>query len=331
MKKLELLAPAKDMECGIAAITCGADAVYIGAERFSARDKAYNSLGDIETLVKYAHKYWARIYVALNTLLKDEELPEAVELIERLYAIGVDALIIQDYGLLEEKLPPIPLFASTQLNNRTPEKIMFLEKAGFQRVILARELDLEQIRNIRAKTTVDLECFVHGALCVAYSGQCYLSYALGGRSGNRGNCAQPCRKKYSLYDEAGNLLAKDQYLLSLKDLNLSAHLKELAEAGITSFKIEGRLKDVSYIKNIVSFYRQELDKIIDNKKYSTAASGSSKVTFIPDPAKTFNRGFTEYFLQGRNKDLKSLNTPKSIGEYLGKVAAVEGRRFKLDR
>lgn len=331
MKKLELLAPAKDLECGIAAIACGADAVYIGADRFSARDKAHNSLDDIETLVKYAHKYWVRVYVALNTLLKDEEIPEAVELIERLYAIGVDALIIQDYGLLEEKLPSIPVFASTQLNNRTPEKVLFLEKAGFQRVILARELDIEQIKTIRAKTTVDLESFVHGALCVAYSGQCYLSYALGGRSGNRGNCAQPCRKKYSLYDDVGNLLAKDKYLLSLKDLNLSAHLKELAEAGITSFKIEGRLKEVTYVKNIVSFYRQELDKIIDDKRFSKASSGTSKISFTPDPTKSFNRGFTEYFLPGRNKELKSLNTPKSIGEYLGKVAAVEGRRFKLDR
>ncbi len=328
---LELLAPAKDLACGLAAINCGADAVYIGAEKFSARDKAANSLDDIATLVNYAHQYWARVYVAVNTLLKDSELPAAVELIEKLYALGVDAVIIQDYALLEAALPPIPLFASTQMNNRTAEKVLFLEKAGLQRVVLARELSLPEIKNIRAQTTVALECFVHGALCVAYSGQCYLSYALGGRSGNRGNCAQPCRKKYSLYDNEKKPLIKEQYLLSLKDLNLSHRLAELAAAGITSFKIEGRLKDEAYVKNIVSFYRQELDKIIDNKKYQRASSGKTKVAFTPNPAKTFNRGFTEYFFAGRQKESRSLNTPKSIGEYLGRVSAIKGPRFKLDQ
>lgn len=329
--QLELLAPAKDLECGLAAINCGADSVYLGAEKFGARNKTGNSLADIATLVTYAHKYWARVYVAVNTLLYDEELKDAVTLIKDLYNIGVDAVIIQDYGLLAQALPPIPLFASTQLNNRTAEKVLFLEQAGLQRVILARELSCSEIKEIRAKTSVALECFVHGALCVAYSGQCYLSYALGGRSGNRGNCAQPCRKKYSLYDENNQLLAKDQHLLSLKDLNLSGHLRELADAGITSFKIEGRLKDVGYVKNVVSFYRQELDKIIDNKKYLKASSGSAKISFKPNLAKSFNRGFTEYFFNGRHKEIKSLNTPKSLGEYLGKVTEIAGPRFKLDQ
>ena len=305
MKRFELLAPAKDLETGITAIKCGANAVYIGAYSFGARSNAGNSLEDIEKLVKFAHKYWAKVYVTVNTILTDSEIIEAQKLIHRLYELGVDAVIVQDMGLLELDLPPIPLFASTQCHNNTWQKVDFLEKVGFQRIILARELSLEQIKGIRAKTSVDLEFFVHGALCVSYSGQCYLSYAKGGRSGNRGECAQPCRKKYSLLNEKGEVLVKDKYLLSLKDLNLSNHLDDLIDAGITSFKIEGRLKDINYIKNIVSFYRSRIDKKLGESEFN--------------PNKTFNRGYTTYFLTGRNKDITAFDSPKHIGEPMGLI------------
>lgn len=304
-KQLELLAPAKNLESGIAAIKCGADAVYIGAERFGARAAVGNSLDDIEKLINFAHKYYARVYITINTLLKDSEIMQAQDLIYKLYNIGADAIIVQDMGLLELDLPPIPFFASTQANNTTPEKVKFLEEVGFQRVILARELSLEQIREIRAKTSVDLEFFVHGALCVCYSGQCYMSYAVGGRSANRGECAQPCRKKYSLINSKNEIISKDKYLLSLKDLNLSDYLDDLFSAGVSSFKIEGRLKDEAYIKNIVSFYRQKLDK---------RSSGTSFISFPPNPDKTFNRGYTDYFITGNRNKIASIDTPKSIGE-----------------
>ncbi|OGI04478.1 MAG: hypothetical protein A2Y25_05970 [Candidatus Melainabacteria bacterium GWF2_37_15] len=305
MKKPELLAPAKDLETGITAIQCGADAVYIGSSRYGARSSAANSLDDIEKLVKFAHKHWVKVYVTINTILTDKEILDARELIQRLYELGADAIIIQDMGLLELDLPPIPLFASTQCYNNTWEKVDFLEKVGFQRVILPRELSLEQIREIKTKTNIDLEFFVHGALCVSYSGQCYLSYVNGGRSGNRGECAQPCRKQYTLTDSKGNVLAKDKYLLSLKDLNLSGHLDDLINAGISSFKIEGRLKDTNYIKNIVSYYRHKIDKT------------APEFDFNPD--KTFNRGYTTYFLQGRNKDIAAFDSPKHIGEPMGQI------------
>ncbi len=320
MKKIELLSPAKDLECGMAAIKCGADAVYIGAERFGARASAGNSIEDIKELVSFAHRYFVRVYVTINTILTDKETGQAKELLEKLYETGVDAFIIQDMGFLEMDLPPVPLIASTQCHNNSLEKIKFLEQVGFKRAILARELSLEEIKHIREKTEIELEFFVHGALCVCYSGQCYLSYAIGGRSGNRGECAQPCRKIYSLADESGNFIIKDKYLLSLKDLNLSAYIRELADAGINSFKIEGRLKDINYVKNIVSFYRQK----IDMAGYKKTSTGNISIDFTPDPEKTFNRGYTDYFLRGRREDIISFNTPKSTGKKCGKV-------FKCDK
>ena len=329
MKKIELLAPAKNFDAGISAINCGADAVYIGAERFGARASAGNSVGDIEQLARYAHKYWARVYVTLNTLLYDSEFPEVLSLISRLYEAGIDGLIIQDMGLLECDLPPLPLIASTQTHNTTPEKVAFLEQVGFQRAILARELNLEQIRAVRAATSVELECFVHGALCVCYSGQCYMSYALGGRSGNRGECAQPCRKAYRLKDGHGKILGKKRYFLSLKDMNRSEYLQDLIEAGISSFKIEGRLKEPAYVKNIVSYYRQRLDAVLKETGQSKASSGTSHIDFTPNPAKTFNRSYSSYFLDNSKEKLGSLDTPKSIGEDIGEIAAIGKNFFTL--
>jgi len=330
MKKIELLAPAKDMEGAFTAIKCGADAVYIGPSHFGARASASNSLNDIEQVVSFAHKYFARVYATVNTLLDDKEIIKAEKLIKDLYNIGIDGIIIQDMGLLELDLPPVPLIASTQCHNRTPEKVRFLQEAGFSRVILARELSLAEIREIRAKTDVELECFIHGSLCVSYSGQCYLSYAFGGRSGNRGDCAQPCRKKYSLTDSSGNILEKNKHLLCLKDLNLSKYLGHLIDAGITSFKIEGRLKDVDYIKNIVYFYRKNLDDILSEKKFHKTSSGNVKTNFIPDPHKTFNRGYTEYFLEGRKDDITSFDTPTWKGTPLGKVVQMGNYFFTVD-
>ena len=269
MTKLELLAPAKNLECGIAAIDAGADAVYIGADSFGAREKANNSVDDIETLVKYAHKYFAKVYVTVNTLLYDEEVPKAESLIQKLYHINADGIIIQDPGLLELTLPPIKIIASTQMHNISSEKINFFKDIGIKRFILPRELSLEEIRKIKEDTGAELECFIHGALCVSYSGRCYLSFAIGGRSANRGACAQPCRKLYSLYDSEGKLLRKNKHFLSLKDLCLSNRLEELIDAGVTSFKIEGRLKERDYVTNVVSFYRQKLDEIIRKKNLST--------------------------------------------------------------
>ncbi len=327
--KLELLAPARDLACGIDAVNCGADAVYIGAERFGARVSAGNSLKDIEALAVHAHRYRARVYAALNTILSDEELPRAARLAKGLWEAGVDGLIIQDMGLLEIGLPPVPLIASTQCHNDTPEKVLFLEKAGFRRVILARELTLEQIKAVRAKTSVELEAFVHGALCVAYSGRCYLSFALGGRSGNRGECAQPCRKLYSLRDASGAAICSGKHLLSLKDLNLSRRLGHLAAAGVTSFKIEGRLKDRDYVRNIVSLYRRELDKVIARRGAIRTSLGRSFVCFEPNAAKTFNRGYTEYFIDGNPANIASPDTPKFVGEPLGPATDVKHGSFRL--
>ena len=313
----------------MAAITCGADAVYIGARRFGARESAGNSVQDLEKLAHYAHRYWARVYVTLNTLLYDHEFPEVLQLIRQLYEAGIDGLIFQDMGLLECDLPPLPLIASTQMHNSTPEKVAFLEQVGIRRVILARELDLERIKAIRAKTSVGLECFVHGALCVCYSGQCYMSYAIGGRSGNRGQCAQPCRKRYTLKDGNGGVLEKDRYLLSLKDMNRSDYLRGLIEAGISSFKIEGRLKDESYVKNVVSYYRQRLDAVLEETGCQRSSSGRSSIDFTPDPVKTFNRGYTSYFLDECETQIASLNTPKSFGEKIGTVDGVDKKCFTI--
>jgi collagenase-like PrtC family protease len=330
MKTIELLAPARDLTCGQAAVLCGADAVYIAADRFGARGGAGNPIGDIERLVSFAHPYRVRVYATVNTILNDSELPEAAELIRRLYEAGVDAVIVQDMGLLEMDLPPIPLVASTQTHNTSWQKVLFLEKVGFQRVILARELSLDEIREIRQRTSVELECFVHGSLCVSYSGQCYLSYAMGGRSGNRGECAQPCRKSYSLADVAGKVLAKNRYLLSLKDLNLSEHLMSLIEAGVTSLKIEGRLKDAGYIKNIVSYYRRKLDDVLPLCDAKRSSSGRSFISFVPDPGRTFNRGYCNYFIEGRTKNILSPDTQKSTGEQIGKVLRTKEGSFALE-
>ncbi len=327
---IELLAPAKNCSAGIHAVNCGADAVYIGAEEFGARQAAANTLHDIEKLAVYSHKYRAKVYAAVNTILTDLELVRAHRLIHRLWDAGVDAVIIQDMALLEMELPPIPLFASTQTHNITPEKVLFLEKAGFRRVILGRELTLEEIKKIRSKTTVDLEFFAHGSLCASYSGRCYLSHALGGRSGNRGICAQPCRKLYTLKDGADNILVKNKHLLSLKDLNLSKRLGDLVDAGITSFKIEGRLKEADYVKNVVSLYRRELDKVLAAGKLGRSSSGRSFIDFTPDLSKTFNRGYTEYFLDGRDPDIASPDTPKFIGEPVGRAVKVDVKSFRLD-
>lgn len=328
--RIELLAPAKDGPTARAAILCGADAVYLGADRFGAREAAGNALPTIREVTEFAHQYYARVYVTLNTLLHDRELAAAQKMAHQLYEIGVDALIIQDVGLLELDLPPLPLIASTQMHNATAEKVKFWEDVGLARVILARELTLEQVRQIRSRTHIDLECFVHGALCVGTSGQCYLSYALGGRSGNRGQCAQPCRRLYHLKDSQGRLLAQERHLLSLKDLNLSAHLEELIDAGVTSFKIEGRLKDLSYVANVVGFYRQELDSILAKKGLRRASSGSARLAFAPNLDKTFNRGYTDYGLTGTLASVGAIDTPKSMGEYVGTVARVEESNFVLD-
>ncbi|MEW5906332.1 MAG: U32 family peptidase [Elusimicrobiota bacterium] len=331
MKKLELLAPAKDLACGLDAVNCGADAVYIGADAFGARRAAANPVKDVEKLAAHAHKYGARVYAAVNTLLTDAELPRAVRLIRDLWNAGADAAIVQDMGLLEQALPPIPLFASTQCDNSTPEKVLFLEKAGFRRVILARELSLPEIKKIRAATAVDLECFVHGALCVSYSGQCRMSFYLGGRSGNRGECAQPCRLKMSLESGSGEKLAGPAHLLSLKDLNHSAQLGPLAAAGITSFKIEGRLKDRDYVRNVVAFYRRKLDALIAKGGYARASYGRCEPGFEPDLSKTFNRGYTAYCLNGPDKNMGSPETPKFAGEPMGRARECRGDSFVLDK
>ena len=329
---LELLAPARDLECGLAAINHGADAVYIGAPKYGARAAAGNSLEDIATLIAHAHKYWARVYITLNTILYDDELQEARNLIQRLYDAGADALIIQDMGLIELDLPPIPLFASTQTHNYDVEKIRFLERVGLQRVILARELSLRQIREIRQATKIDLEFFVHGALCVSFSGLCYFSQVAKGRSANRGECAQMCRLPYTLTDGRGNVLAENQHVLSLKDLNLSAYLADLVDAGVTSFKIEGRLKETPYVKNITAFYRSKLDELIEGRD-SLCRSSSGKTTFFfeADPEKTFSRGTTDYFIRGRRQEIVSLHTPKSVGKLIGSVESIDAEFFTLER
>lgn len=329
IRQTELLAPAKDLETGVVAINSGADAVYIGASSFGARHLAGNKLEDIKKLVDYAHKFNVKIHVTINTILTDDELVEAKKLIQNLYEIGVDAIIVQDMGLvnlaIKNELPPIVLHASTQCNNRGLEKVKFLREVGFSRAILARELSVEKIGEICQNTDIEIETFIHGALCVSYSGQCYLSCSAGGRSANRGECAQPCRKKYTLTDEKGRILAKDKHLLSLKDFNASGNLRALVEAGVKSFKIEGRLKDKNYVKNVVAFYRAELDKY--GQKTS---SGKIFADFEPNVSKSFNRGFTSYFLNGREKCF-NFSSPKMRGEKLAKVKKSVPGSFVLDK
>ena len=325
-RKIELLAPAKNLECGIEAVNHGADAVYIGAPRFGARAAAINSLEDIAALVKYAHLYNVRIYVTVNTILKEEELVETERMINELYRVGVDALIVQDMGITRLNLPPIPLHASTQMDNRTPEKVRFLSDAGFRQIVLARELSLQEVRTIHdACPETQLEVFVHGALCVSYSGQCYVSQACFGRSANRGECAQFCRLPFNLIDADGKTIVRDKHLLSLKDLNQSEVLEDLLDAGATSLKIEGRLKDVSYVKNVTAAYRQKLDAIFARRKeYVRASSGACHFDFKPQLDKSFSRGFTNYFLQGRRQDIASFDTPKSLGEEMGTLKEQRG-------
>ena len=360
MTSLELLAPAKNLDCGIAAIDHGADAVYIGAPRFGARSAAGNSLEDISRLCDYAHPFGVKVYVTVNTILYDDELDDTRQLLQDLQSIGVDAVLVQDMGILElsrkeeggrrkenssatgnslrgNLLPPssflLPrLHASTQTDNRTPEKVRWLRDLGFKRVVLARELSVEEISEIhREVPDVELEVFVHGALCVSYSGICYASQYCFGRSANRGECAQFCRMKFSLVDSEGREVEHDRYLLSLKDLNQSDHLQELIEAGATSFKIEGRLKDVGYVKNVTAAYSQRLNAIIRRypDKYRRSSSGECRYTFTPDLRKTFNRGYTTYFLHGRQPDIASFDTPKAMGEFVGTVKELRGDSFNV--
>jgi 23S rRNA 5-hydroxycytidine C2501 synthase len=327
---LELLAPAGNAEIGMAAIDHGADAVYVGAPGFSARADAGVSLDDIARLIQHAHLYYARVYVALNTILTDPELPEALEIVGEVFRLGADGLILQDVGLLEQDLPPIPLIASTQMHNDTPEKVRFLEEVGFKRVILARELSTDEIRAIRKISHLELEAFVHGALCVSYSGQCYMSQATAGRSGNRGVCAQPCRHRYTLTDARGRVLEREKFLLSLKDLNRMDAIPDLVAAGVTSFKIEGRYKGMDYVKNVTAAYRLAIDRFIGGHSgFRKSSSGASTLTFSPDPDKTFNRGYTPYLISGRKEKIGSPDTQKSTGPYVGKVIAVEGDFFRL--
>lgn len=325
-RPIELLAPAKNLECGIEAINHGADAVYIGAPCFGARAAAGNSLADIEALVQYAHLYNVRIYVTVNTILRDDELKETEAMIWDLYRVGVDALIVQDMGLTQLNLPPIPLHASTQMDNRTVEKVRFLADAGFRQVVLARELSVNEISRIHAACPDTLlEVFIHGALCVSYSGQCYVSEACFGRSANRGECAQFCRLQFDMTDADGKVIEKGKHLLSLKDMNQSDNLEELLDSGASSLKIEGRLKDVSYVKNVTAYYRQKLDALFKRRKeYVRASSGSVKLAFRPQLDKSFSRGFTDYFAHGRNPGIFSFNTPKSLGEEVGTVKEIRG-------
>jgi putative protease len=331
-KKIELLSPAKDYACGVAAINAGADAVYIGGPKFGARTAASNSIRDIVSLIQYAHQFRARVYVALNTIIFDKEIEEVKVMIEKLYNFGADGIIIQDMGILEMDLPPIKIIASTQCDNRELDKIKFLEQAGIERVILARELSLEEMKEIRKGTNLELEAFVHGAICVSMSGHCYLSELVAKRSANRGHCQQPCRFPYSLVDAEGNVLIRNKFLLSPKDMNLSKDLEDLLGAGITSFKIEGRLKDIDYVTNITYYYRRKLDRIIRRSNDLEKSSvGEILVDWEPDPEKTFNRGYTDHFLRGRQKDILSINSPKSRGKLLGKVKTVTGNYFMLEK
>ena len=317
---IELLSPAKDAEVGMAAINHGADAVYIGGPAFGAREKAGNSIEDVERLCRHAAQFDAKVYVTLNTLLFENEKEQARQIAWDCWNAGVDALIVQDLSLLQLDLPPIPLHASTQCDNLTVERVQELERLGFEQVVLGRELSIDEIREIRRQTTVPLEFFVHGALCVSHSGQCYLSQYIGNRSANRGACAQPCRLPWDLLDADGKVLVKGKYLLCLKDLNNSAHLEELMDAGVTSFKIEGRMKDADYVKNITAFYRQQLDAIFERRpEYVQASSGHCTYGFEVNPEKSFNRGFTDFFIHGRQPNIGSPFTPKSMGEYVGEV------------
>lgn len=333
MRKLELLAPAKDLKCGIAAIDCGADAVYIGAARFGARQAVGNSIDDINELCEYAHKFGCKVYVTVNTIIYDNELEDTQKLLNELGRIGVDAILVQDMGITKLQLPQdVALHASTQTDNRSAEKVEWLARHNFDRVVLARELSLEEIRNIHRRVPqTELEVFVHGALCVSYSGVCYASEYCFGRSANRGACAQFCRMKFDLTDKDGNEIINQAHLLSLKDMCRIDSLEQLADAGVTSFKIEGRLKDINYVRNVTAAYNKQLNEIISRRgsEYERASSGVCDIRFTPNLNKTFNRGFTDYFLNGRTNDLASFYTPKAMGEYVGKVKEIRGNSFNV--
>ena len=320
---LELLAPAKNADFGIEAIKHGADAVYIGGPAFGARYGAGNEIADIARLCEFAHRFRAKVFVAQNTILHDSELEAGRQLAWDLYNAGADALIIQDMGLLELDLPPVQLHASTQTDIRSAEKARFLQDVGFSQIVLAREMTLKEIINVASQTTVALEYFVHGALCVAYSGQCYISHAHTGRSANRGECSQACRLPYTLIDDKGKVITENQHLLSMKDNNQTENILALVEAGVSSFKIEGRLKDLSYVKNITAHYRRLLDDIIEmHPQYRRASSGRSTFTFTPQPDKTFNRGYTDYFAGGRQDDIGAFDSPAFVGELIGEVTQI---------
>ncbi|MDO4937035.1 MAG: U32 family peptidase [Sutterellaceae bacterium] len=326
LHQLELLAPARDITVGMAAISHGADAVYIGGPGFGARSSAGNSLEDIERLASYAHRFHAKVFMALNTLIYDNEFEDAVKLAHRAYEAGVDALILQDMGLLKAELPPIEIHASTQCDIRTPQKAAMLDALGFAQVVLARELTLDEIKACRmAMPRARIEFFVHGALCVSYSGRCYLSCSQCGRSANRGACAQPCRLPYDVFDAFGREIAHRKHVLSLKDNDQSANLEQLIAAGVSSFKIEGRLKDVDYVKNITAYYRKKIDAFLESDagaNYVASSLGHTEFSFTPDPAKTFHRSKTDYFVNGRQKVIANLDTPKSTGEVIGTVVAI---------
>lgn len=330
MKTVELLAPAKDYASAVAAVDYGADAVYIGGVKFGARHAAGNSAEQIARVVEYAHQYGVRVHATLNTLIFDEELEAAERQARELIAAGIDALIVQDMALRRMGLP-VELHASTQMCNRTPEQARFLGDAGFARVILERALSIDEIRAVCAATKADVECFVHGAICVGYSGRCFLSRSMSARSGNRGACSQPCRLTYDLTDGRGRKFVAGKHLLSLRDLNLSARLGQLMDAGVTSFKIEGRLKDVNYIRNVVACYRRAVDRALAGRPHLRRPSfGVSIPDFTPDTAKSFTRGETEYFFAGRRAGVASFDTPKSVGEYVGRVAQTAAGWFRLE-
>ncbi|HRM94754.1 MAG TPA: peptidase U32 family protein, partial [Alicycliphilus sp.] len=308
--QLELLAPARNADIGIEAINHGADAVYIGGPAFGARATAGNALADLERLIAHAHRFHSRIFITLNTILRDDELEEARRMAWQVYEAGADALIVQDMGLLQLDLPPIQLHASTQTDIRTPEKARFLQDVGFSQIVPARELDLAQIAAIRdaLQPSTTIEFFVHGALCVAYSGQCFISHAHTGRSANRGDCNQACRLPYEVLDAQGRILAHEKHVLSMKDNNQSNNLRALIGAGVRSFKIEGRYKDMGYVKNITAHYRKLLDEIVEEGEFTRAASGRTTFSFTPDPDQNFNREFTDYFVQGRQIDIGAFDT-----------------------
>ena len=328
---IELLAPAKNADIGIEAILHGADAVYIGGPGFGARVDAANTFADIKRLTDFAHRFNARVYMTLNTIVNDEERIEAIELAKLAYENGVDALIVQDMGILDSDLPPIQLHASTQCDVRSPEKARFLESVGFSQVVLAREMNLEQIRQCyETLKTARIEYFIHGALCVSYSGQCYASFAATGRSANRGACAQLCRLPYSVFTEDGRELVHERHVLSLKDNNQSANLEALIDAGVRSFKIEGRLKDVGYVKNITAHYRLLIDEIMQRRPdLCRASDGKSVIDFVPSPEKSFNRGFTDYFTRDRHHDMAVFETPKNAGEKIGKIVRISADALEV--